>query len=169
MGSNTFRNQAQQVKNADSITASTAAVDQINNAINVAENLKKSPGIGEGTGILGTVARNIPGSDAYTFGRDLESFKGNLFLQAIQWLRGTGAITEVEGTKATDSITAVDPKMSRKDVEAHLNVAQSVLRQGLERAQKKDSMVRKATGVQPQAQMQQGMTAEDAFAKYGVK
>jgi hypothetical protein len=170
IGNNTFRDTSQQLKNADATQASEAGIDNVTNAINAANALKMSKGIGEGTGIIGGITRNIPGTDAYTFGRDLDSFKGSLFLQAFNQLRGGGAITDVEGQKATDAISAIDPNMSKADVIKHVDVAVGVLRQGLERAKKKGMAVQKATGGAPQAaSAPQGMTVEQALALHGGK
>jgi hypothetical protein len=151
IGNNTFRDTSQQLKNADAVQATDAGIDNVTNAIKAADTLKMSKGIGVGTGLIGSVAREIPGTDAYAFGRDLDSFKGNLFLQAFNQLRGGGAITDVEGQKATDAISSIDPKMSREDVVKRINIAQGVLKQGLDRAKKKSLSVQKATGASPQA------------------
>lgn len=151
IGNNSFRQQAQTVKNADSLASAEGGIQQYQQAITKGEALKNSPGISEGTGLIGIAARSIPGTDAYAFSRDLDSYKASQFLPAVQALKGMGALTEVEGQKATDSIAAIDPKMSKADVQRRIDEANGILKRGLERAQKKAATVQRATGMQPSA------------------
>lgn len=54
--------------------------------------------------------------------------KGQSFLQAIQSLRGLGSVTEVEGTKATNALTAaLDPKLNADEAKLRFGELQARL------------------------------------------
>lgn len=57
----------------------------------------------------------IPGTDAYDFNVLLDQIKGQAFLQAFQSLRGGGAITEREGTAATNAIARLNAAQSEEE------------------------------------------------------
>jgi hypothetical protein len=75
------------------------------------------PGRGTATGMSGALdLRNYaPGSDAKNFQVLLNQLKGKNFLQAFQSLRGGGAITQIEGTKAEEAIARLDRAQSDEE------------------------------------------------------
>ena len=78
------------------------------------------------TGVFAPL-QNIPGTGAYRFGTKSRQLQGQAFLQAIETLKGTGQITEVEGQKATEAIGRLDPGMSEEDYKASLNELKAFL------------------------------------------
>ena len=77
--------------------------------------------------------RNIPGTAEYDFARRVETLKSQAFLIGAQNLKGLGAMTEIEGKKATDALGNLDLSQNTKQVAMQLadiakaanNVAQS--------------------------------------------
>jgi hypothetical protein len=98
------------------------------------------PGRATATGLSGTIdPRNYaPGTDARDFRVLLDQLKGQTFLEAFQSLKGGGAITQVEGTKAEQAIARLNTAQSDEAFEQALRelaeVAQSAKRRALDLA-----------------------------------
>jgi hypothetical protein len=101
---------------------------------------KPHPGFNDTVGTLwSVVARNIPGTDAADFTSRFDQVKGASFLEAFEALKGGGAITEKEGSKATDAINRMSLAQSENEfVRAALDL-QDVVRRGVTNAQAKAS------------------------------
>jgi hypothetical protein len=56
----------------------------------------------------------FPGSDVSDFKSEFSKVGGAAFLQAVETMKGTGAISEAEGTKATQAITSMSLAQSEK-------------------------------------------------------
>jgi hypothetical protein len=77
----------------------------------------------------------IPGNtDARDAVGILNQIKGGAFLEAFKALKGGGAITEVEGKKATDAIARMDRSQSRAEFDRALSDYQGILKLGIDRA-----------------------------------
>ena len=77
----------------------------------------------------------IPGSPAASAQARINQIKGKNFLQAFESLKGGGAITQIEGEKATAAIARMDQAQSEADFTAALDDLESVINIGLERIQ----------------------------------
>jgi hypothetical protein len=92
-------------------------------------------------------ARFIPGTDAASYMSRHDQIKGASFLEAFESLKGGGAITEKEGTKATDAINRMSTATSENEyIRAALDL-QDVIRKGVANAQARAS--RAGGGVAP--------------------
>lgn len=105
-------------------------------AIDLIESLKTHKGRAQATG-LSSVLPLVPGSDAYDFNVKLDQLKGDVFLQAYSQLRGGGAITEIEGTKAEQAIARLNRAQSEEEFTKSLNDLEEVINAGVERMKKK--------------------------------
>jgi hypothetical protein len=84
-------------------------------------------------------ARFIPGTDAASYMSRHDQIKGASFLEAFESLKGGGAITEKEGTKATDAINRMSTATSENEyIRAALDL-QDVIRKGVANAQARAS------------------------------
>jgi hypothetical protein len=84
-------------------------------------------------------SRFIPGTDAASFMSRFDQIKGASFLEAFEALKGGGAITEKEGSKATEAINRMSIATDEKEfVRAALDL-QDVIRKGVTNAQAKAS------------------------------
>lgn len=112
----------------DAIVKGESALTLINKALN-------HPGMKAATGLQGTIdPRNyIPGTNAKDFQVVMDQLGGQTFLQAMQSLRGTGQITEIEGKKASDAIARLNRSQSTGEFETALNDFKSVVSKGIER------------------------------------
>jgi len=88
-------------------------------------------------GSLFGVANLFPGSEAADFKAAFEQTSGQAFLGAIGALKGSGAISEIEGAKATAAISRM--KLSQSEVEfiKAANDFRDVLEKGYKAAQQK--------------------------------
>ena len=109
------------------------ALAQADLSLGVIDKALKHPGLDRSTGIYGKIT-SFPGSDAYNFDRVVEQVKGKAFLQAFESLKGAGAITDVEGKKATDAIARLDQAQSKEAFVESLNELKGIIEAGKERA-----------------------------------
>jgi hypothetical protein len=119
------------------VSAYEKAVPQFNEAIQTLKLAREHPGIETGTGFFSEVAKRIPGSSAYGFGKIMEQIVGKNFLAAYQQLKGGGSITEIEGTKAEAAQARLATAQSRGDFDKALNDLEIALRSDLEQTQRK--------------------------------
>jgi hypothetical protein len=111
----------------------TAQADEL---LRLTEELLKHPGLDTAVGKSSMLqVQRIPGTDARDFAIRLDQIKGKQFLEAFQSLKGSGAITETEGRKATEAIARMDPSSSEPEFRQAVRDFQDVVRAGLERTQ----------------------------------
>ena len=67
----------------------------------------------------------------------MEQIEGKNFLTAYDQLKGGGAITEIEGTKAEAAQARLSTAQNKKDWDAAMNDLETALRRDLELAQRK--------------------------------
>lgn len=109
------------------------ALNAGNDALRTIDKALTHPGLKEATGLQGTLdPRNyVPGTDAWNFAQVRNQLKGQTFLQAYNSLKGGGAITEVEGTKAENAIARLDKAQSTEEFTAALKDLRDVVDRGL--------------------------------------
>jgi hypothetical protein len=90
-------------------------------------------GIGSGFGAAGF----IPGTDVKDFQSRFKQVEGQAFLGAISTLRGTGAISEVEGAKATAALSRMSLAQSEAEFVKAANEFKDVLQKGYSSAQQR--------------------------------
>jgi hypothetical protein len=88
-----------------------------------------------GFGIPGM--RFLEGSDEASYERRQLQVEGRAFLEAFESLKGGGAITEVEGAKATQAISRMNKAQSEVEYVKAARELQEVVRKGVDRARKK--------------------------------
>lgn len=115
--------------------AKEAGISAIGNQIGVIDKALAHPGRETSTGLSGTLdPRNyVPGTDATDFRAVLDQIGGTAFLQAFESLKGGGAITEMEGKKATDAIARLNRAQSDGEFEVALNDLRQVMTDGYKR------------------------------------
>jgi len=120
------------------------------------EDVRNHPGRGfMTTGALGGMP-GIPGTSGRGFTVALDQLKGKTFLEAFNALRGGGAITEAEGSKATNAMARLDRAQNKDDFETGLNDLRDVVKAGMMRAAAKakgagQTMAQDAPAAQPAA------------------
>lgn len=114
------------------------SIDLADETIRLVDELISHPGRQTATGAsrLAQVQR-IPGTDAKDFDVRLEQLKGKQFLQAFESLKGGGQITEVEGAKATNALSRMNPDSSDEEFVAAAKEFQDIVKKGLVRAKNK--------------------------------
>lgn len=105
------------------------------NALELVESLRSDPSRQRGTG-MSSVFNAIPGTAGYDYSSKVNQAKSGAFLSAIQQLRGMGALSNAEGETATKAITRLDTAMSEEAFLAALNDYETIIRQGLARAER---------------------------------
>lgn len=112
-----------------------ASISSAANQIAVIDKALEHPGRETATGVSGAVdPRNyVPGTNATDFRAVLDQLSGSAFLQAFESLKGGGAITEVEGKKATDAIARLQRTQSDVEFERSLKDLRKVMTDGYKR------------------------------------
>ena len=78
-------------------------------------------------------ARRISGTDASGFMAKYNQLKGKQFLESISQLQGYGALSNLEGTTATNAASAMDISTSEAEFKRNAREYQKVMKLGLER------------------------------------
>lgn len=79
--------------------------------------------------------RFVPGTDSAGFMARFDQIKGASFLEAFESLKGGGAITEKEGSKATEAINRMSIATNEREFVRAAMDLQDVMRKGVQRAQ----------------------------------
>lgn len=108
------------------LQAAPRAIQQADNMLRTIDGILSDPAISYATGFT-SILQNVPGTDAYRFGQKAAQLQGQAFLQAFERLKGAGAITETEGTKATAAIGRLSTAQSAKDYKEALNELKEVI------------------------------------------
>lgn len=111
-------------------------IDRANYALALIEQLKKHPGKNIAVG-YGSVLPIVPGTDQADFVTRLEQIQGQNFLQAFSDLKGGGAISEVEGLKATNAVARMNRRQKADDFDKSLDDLEGVVRSGIKNAKQK--------------------------------
>lgn len=119
--------------------------DQSQYNLETLNKLENHPGLSDLVGVKGggAIGQNIgidkvlPGSKAANFQALFEQVQGTKFLEAFQSLKGGGAITEIEGVKATQAISRLKTAQSEKEFKEAIGELKTIVEQGLRRAQQK--------------------------------
>lgn len=120
------------------------------------------PGLDYSVGIWGN-APTVPGTPQADVRALQDQIQGATFLQAFDQLKGGGAITEVEGKKATDAIARLGRTQSPPAYRQALQDLKQVLDTGVARAYKSAGM--ELPGAQP---AQQGMAMPRSEQDYAA-
>jgi GH24 family phage-related lysozyme (muramidase) len=108
-----------------------AAVSRAGETVGILEKLRNHPGLDSGTGATSIVASRVPGSDAYDFEQLRQQAQGTAFLTAIGEMRGTGAISNVEGEAATQAVGRMKGAQSKEAFLEALGDYERVVRTGV--------------------------------------
>lgn len=101
----------------------------IDNTMSTIDRLMNHPGRVAATGLSSVLnpSNYTPGTDAYDFGKELESFDSKLFLSNIQSMKGMGALSNAEGAKVSAAAGAIKPGMSEKAFAENLGIIKAEL------------------------------------------
>ena len=95
------------------------------------------PGISTVGSAIGRLGAYVPGSSGADFMSMYDQVKGQAFLEAVQKMRGSGAISEIEGQKAAAAITRMNTSQSREEFVRAAREFQDSMRRGMQDAQKR--------------------------------
>jgi hypothetical protein len=116
-------------------TAVEAAMPDFKGMLKVINDARMHPGKDLGTGMMSGLS--VPGTAAYDFKTINEQLKGKNFLAGYQKLRGTGAISEIEGTKTEQAQSNIDPKAGKEAYDRALQNLEDTVRNDMETLQRR--------------------------------
>lgn len=118
------------------------AIQQAQNNLRLLDGVLRHPGLGVSVGAERVLPlRMIPGTSAADFESRLGQIHGASFLQAFETLKGGGAITEIEGQKATQAINHMNAWTSQREFKAAADELRTILNQGIRRAQRSQQLL----------------------------
>lgn len=120
---------------------SQAQIDSAQIALDNIKSLRNAPLMKDTTGnsiagvgtVIGKMLGNIPGTENKDFRGQLESLKSQIFLPAVQQVKGMGALSNAEGEKLTASVAALDADMSPAAFKNALGVVEKYMTKGLQK------------------------------------
>jgi hypothetical protein len=108
------------------------------NSIKLINDLQNSPDLDKLVGnTLGQLRKLRPGTVEANLQARLNQIQGGTFMQAYQNLKGSGAITEVEGAKAESALTRMSSNQSPEEFKQAANEYIEVMQAGMKRAKQK--------------------------------
>jgi hypothetical protein len=115
------------------------AISKAEQTLAVIDGMIDHPGRATATGLSGTIdPRNyFGGTDAKNFQVRAKQLEGKAFLEAFESLKGGGAITETEGTKAANAIARLDRSQSDAEYLEALKELRGIVVLGMDRARAK--------------------------------
>lgn len=84
---------------------------------------------------MSSILNNIPGTGGYDFQNLVDQAKSGAFLTAIQQMRGLGALSNAEGSTATQAVTRMNTATSEEAFLKALDDYEKIIDQGIARAQ----------------------------------
>ena len=124
---------------AKTLVAAPDALRKAQEGIALIRATKNHPGLNWGTGAT-SVFPDLPGTDRRGFAAYHDQLKGQAFLQAFESLKGGGAITQIEGEKATQAIARLDRAQKPEDYKKALNDLEQIMSGAVSRLQKLPGM-----------------------------
>lgn len=121
---------------AKNIIAQTDVIDSTLKQLESHPGLSDIVGAKGGGAILSYVGKKEPiqGTNAAGAQALLNQVKGQQFLQAFESLRGGGQITEKEGEKATEALSAINKSTSEKDLKKNIQTLRDIMGRAKNRA-----------------------------------
>ena len=121
---------------AKNIIAQTDVIDSTLKQLESHPGLSDIVGAKGGGAILSYVGKKEPiqGTNAAGAQALLNQVKGQQFLQAFENLRGGGQITEKEGEKATEALSAINKSTSEKDLKKNIQTLRDIMGRAKNRA-----------------------------------
>jgi len=120
-------------REAEQIADAPASARQAEQMLTAIEGILNDPSLPTTTGALAWTGI-IPGTPMRGFAARADQLSGQAFLQAFESLKGGGAITEVEGQKATQAIARLDRAQRSDDYRAALRELQGIVQSARDRA-----------------------------------
>ena len=106
------------------------AVNSIDSTIKHVQDLKTDPNLPSALGLIGSNWSKVPGTAAYGVRQKIEQVAGESFLSARQQLKGGGAITDYEGSKAEQALVRLNSAQNKDDFLKALDDFQTHLENG---------------------------------------
>lgn len=114
-----------------------SSIQKAENNLRLIDEVVNHPAFSSSVGVERIVPlRLIPGSPQAGFESRLGQIQGASFLEAFESLKGGGAITEVEGQKATQAINRMNASTSEDEFKAAAEELRTILQQGIARARR---------------------------------
>lgn len=113
-------------------------INSANMALDLIGQIKSSPELGWATGAT-ALLNKVPGTGRYDFQALVDQAKGGAFLNAVQQMRGLGALSEAEGKAATAAIARMDTSQTKEGFLKALQDYEEIVRRGAAKAEARAS------------------------------
>ena len=136
-GENTAKQEAQ---SAEAAKALPALLDNSNYLVSLIDSLKTHKGLSGVVGmpsLSGVIPGGIRGTPEADFNTRLDQVKGKAFQEAFAALKGAGAITDIEGQKASAALARLNTAQTEEEFLNSLDEFKNIVIQGQTRAKEK--------------------------------
>lgn len=142
-------------------------MESADRSIKMANDILKSDGFNDffGTNINPFSNHRIPGTSGADTASMVDTLKSQAFMAGVQQMRGMGALSDAEGKKITDSIGNLSPSMSEAQAKKSIDNIISTLKQGQERAIKKNPDEYKRYQSESTSSGQQGQQSAQSYSE----
>jgi hypothetical protein len=144
-----------------------SAINAVQSLDELIDKLKAHPGLDSSVGSFNRILPVVPGSARADFEALVNQLKGQQFLTAFDTLRGAGAITEIEGEKATGALGNPDLNQSKEQFLKQLEEMQKLARRGIDVGRQKAGIAPMKTEPPPTPRNQTGLSQPGEIVKGG--
>jgi len=128
--------QKQKVSEANSAISQAEDTIQLINRITSSEGFESSVGAKGASSLFGLLDEPIAGTDAADTAKLIETLESKNFLNAIQQMKGLGALSNAEGQKVSSAIQNLGRNQSEKQLKENLNKVIEITQRGIDKARK---------------------------------
>ena len=127
----------------ESRQSSLNAISAAEDTIQLIGRIKNSPGFESAVGarglssLFGILENPLPGTDAADTAKLIETLESQNFLNAIQQMKGLGALSNAEGQKVSSAIQNLSRDQSEKQLKENLNKIVDITQRAINNANKK--------------------------------
>jgi len=117
--------------------------------VNALETLEKHPGFSNLFGTNVGVPTWLPGSSGADAKALYEQIQGKGFLEAIQGMKGMGALSNAEGEKVSAAFLGLKPSMSEAAAKSRIEEAKKIIKEGIARVQASGGVIQGQAPIDP--------------------
>lgn len=132
------KEKASQQMESDALSAYQTGQDTLNliNEIEQSEGFESYVGAKGATSLFGLKPTPLAGTEAASVAAKIDTLQSKNFMNAIQSMKGLGALSDAEGAKVASAISSLNPDMTEKAFKQSLNTIKNITKRGMEKQRK---------------------------------
>jgi hypothetical protein len=131
----------QSLKSTESGATAQSQIDSAQHALDTIKTLRADPAAKDSVGnwfsgpgtVLGKMLSHVPGTENMDYKAQLESLKSQVFLPAVQQVKGMGSLSNAEGEKLGAAVAGLNADMSPKARDNAIGIIEKYMTKGLQK------------------------------------